>query len=107
MAEHADTKHAMQIGARRTETRSESRPADTRGRVVDLDTELNTSLHDVLDLMAREVERLQNNLEYFRLSNHPQKEQLIRELVSEIDERHDRMDQLKGMLLADTDASEH
>lgn len=73
----------------------------------DLEQELNTSLHDVMDLMAAEVERLQAALEHYRLSDHPEKEQLIRWHVRQIDRRQDRLSQLKQMILSADDGAEH
>ena len=44
----------------------------------DTDSQLNTSLDEVLNMLAREVERLKAALEFYRLSEHPQKDELIR-----------------------------
>ena len=66
--------------------------------------EINTSLDEVLDLLAQEVERLQVALEYYRLSEHPDKEQLIRWHVQQIDARQDRLDDVKAMILSRGDS---
>ena len=65
-----------------------------------LEAEINTSLDDVLDLLAQEVERLQAALEYYRLSEHPDKERLIRWHVQQIDIRQDRLEDVKAMILS-------
>ena len=69
-----------------------------------LEAEINTSLDEVLDLLAQEVERLQAALEFYRLSEHPDKEQLIRWHVQQIDARQDRLDDIKAMILARGDS---
>ncbi len=66
----------------------------------DLEEHLNRSLEDVLDLLARDVERLKAELEYWRLSGHPNKDHLIRRYVARIDARQDRMEEVKAMILA-------
>lgn len=66
----------------------------------DTDSQLNTSLDEVLDMLAREVERLQAALEFYRLSEHPQKDELIRWHVREIDVRQDRLEDIKAFVLA-------
>ena len=73
----------------------------------DADDELNTNLHEVLDLMSQQVERLKVSLDFFRLAEHENKEQIIRWHVREIDERQDRMDELKALILAEGDADLH
>ena len=60
------------------------------------DTEDEPTLQDMLSLMAQEVERLQVSLEYFRLTDHPDKEERIRWHVMEIDRRQDRLEELKA-----------
>ena len=81
--------------------------ADDSGNEVDADAELNTNLHEVLDLMSQQVERLKTSLDFFRLSEHQNKEEIIRWHVREIDERQDRMDELKALILAGDDGSLH
>ena len=65
--------------------------------------ELNASLDEVLDLLALEVERLKESLEFYRLSEHPDKEQLIRWVVQQIDLRQDRLEDIKALILARDD----
>jgi len=72
-----------------------------------LDNSLNNSLDDVLALMAVEVERLQEALQYFRQSQHPDKDAIIRWHVQQIDLRQDRLSELKALILADRDDIEH
>ena len=81
---------------------------------------LELNLHDVLALMANELERLQLQLDNLRLQgdaadqsasdscnqNHGREKQ-IRDLVHQIDERQDRLTELKAMLLANPEQSEH
>lgn len=71
------------------------------------DTEDEPTLQDMLSLMAQEVERLQVSLEYFRLTDHPDKEERIRWHVMEIDRRQDRLEELKALILQTSDDAEH
>ena len=73
----------------------------------DTDSQLNTSLDEVLDMLAREVERLQAALEFYRLSEHPQKDELIRWHVREIDVRQDRLEDIKALVLPRSGANVH
>lgn len=73
----------------------------------DTDSQLNTSLDEVLDMLAREVERLQAALEFYRLSEHPQKDELIRWHVREIDVRQDRLEDIKALVLARSGTNVH
>ncbi|MEM7099378.1 MAG: hypothetical protein AAF541_14035 [Pseudomonadota bacterium] len=65
------------------------------------------SLQGVLSLMAEEVERLKLALEYFRLTDHPDKEERIRWHVMEIDRRQDELEELKALILKTSDDAEH
>ncbi len=65
-----------------------------------LEEEINTSLDEVLDLLAQEVERLQVALEFYRLSDHPEKDKLIRWHVQQIDARQDRLEDIKALILS-------
>ena len=65
------------------------------------------SLQGVLTLMAEEVERLKVALEYFRLTDHPDKEERIRWHVMEIDRRQDELEDLKALILKTSDDAEH
>ena len=69
------------------------------------DDDLN--LQDVLTMMAEEVERLKTSLEYFRLTDYPDKEERIRWHVMEIDRRQDRLEELKALILRTGEDSEH
>ncbi len=62
--------------------------------------DLDLSLDDMVDLLAREIERLKASLEMYRLLDHPQKEQIIIRHVQALDERQDRLDEVKDLLLA-------
>ena len=61
---------------------------------------LNVALSNVLDLMGQEIERLKLALETYRQSDHPDKDELVRWHVREIDERQDRLESLKQIYLA-------
>ncbi len=58
---------------------------------------MNESLDDLIALLAAEIERLKVDLETFRLSSHPNRERLVRELVDAIDERQDRLEELVAL----------
>jgi hypothetical protein len=60
---------------------------------------INNSLDDVIVLLEREIERLQLSLETIRLSNHPERTELIRWHIRTLDERQDALDQMKALLL--------
>lgn len=60
----------------------------------------NQSLGDVIELLEREIERLEASLETFRLSDHPNRVEIIRWHVRELDERQDALERLQAMLLA-------
>lgn len=72
-----------------------------------MEQEINTSLDEVLDLLAQEVERLQVALEFYRLSDHPEKDDLIRWHVNQIDARQDRLEDVKSMILSRGDDAVH
>lgn len=72
-----------------------------------IDSQLNTSLDDVLDMLAREVDRLQVALEFYRLSEHPQKDELIRWHVREIDARQDRLEDIKALVISGAGTNVH
>lgn len=84
----------------------ESDESDKSGALLDTDAfdgEINTSLLEVLDLLAQEVERLKVALEFYRLSEHPEKDQLIRWHVQQIDQRQDHLEDIKSLILAKGD----
>jgi|GEM_PF-2444823 len=62
--------------------------------------DLDLSLDDMVDLLSREIERLKASLEMYRLLDHPQKQEIIVRHVQALDERQDRLDELKDLLLA-------
>ena len=64
-----------------------------------VDEDVNADLSDALNLMLEEVERLKVSLEYFRLTDTPDKTDRIRWHVSEIDRRQDKIELLKTILL--------
>lgn len=73
----------------------------------ELEAALNTSLSDVLDLLAAEVERLKAALEFHRLSDAPDAAEKVRWHVQQIDARQDRMEELKALILASGDTRQH
>ncbi|MBM4205226.1 MAG: hypothetical protein FJ194_13920 [Gammaproteobacteria bacterium] len=62
--------------------------------------DLDLSLDDMVDLLSREIERLKASLEMYRLLDHPQKQDIILRHVQALDERQNRLDDLKDLLLA-------
>ena len=78
--------------------------ADTQG---DLHDQLNRSLDDVIDLLTREIERLKESLESYRLSEHPKRAEIIRWHVRTLDERQDALEELKSLILATRDEAPH
>ncbi len=74
--------------------------AASAGAGAGMEEEINTSLDEVLDLLAQEVERLQVALEFYRLSDHPDKDKLIRWHVQQIDARQDRLEDIKALILS-------
>lgn len=66
-----------------------------------LEDALNTSLGDVLDLLANQVAHLKLSLELLRQTpDATDRDARIRWHVQQIDLRQDRMDQIKAMILA-------
>jgi hypothetical protein len=63
------------------------------------DAHLNRSLDDVVSLLEREIQRLQESLETYRLSNHPNRNEIIRWHVRTLDERQDALERLRAMAL--------
>tara|TARA_Y100001933_G_scaffold212423_1_gene217528 strand:+ start:4753 stop:5037 length:285 start_codon:yes stop_codon:yes gene_type:complete len=66
----------------------------------DYEAHLNRSLDDVIALLEREIRRLKESLETYRLSNHPERQDIIRWHVRTLDERQDALEQLRRMLTA-------
>lgn len=60
---------------------------------------LNQSLDDVVSLLEREIRRLKESLETYRLSRHPRRNEIIRWHVRTLDERQDALERLRAMLL--------
>lgn len=69
----------------------------------DREAHLNRSLDDVVSLLEREIQRLQESLETYRLSNHPNRNEIIRWHVRTLDERQDALERLRAMLLEQRD----
>jgi hypothetical protein len=70
----------------------------------DYELQLNQSIDDVIDLLEREIQRLQASLETYRLSTHPRRSDIIRWHVRSLDERQDALEELRALLLAGHDA---
>jgi len=62
--------------------------------------QLNESLDDVIELLQNEIERLQTSLETYRLSRHPQRQDIVRWHVQALDKRQDTLDELKDLMIA-------
>ncbi|MEQ8859705.1 MAG: hypothetical protein RIC56_13755 [Pseudomonadales bacterium] len=69
----------------------------------DYEAHLNRSLDDVISLLEREIRRLKESLETYRLSQHPDRNEIIRWHVRTLDERQDALERLRTMLLAQQD----
>lgn len=74
---------------------------------VEDDDTLNSSLGDVITLLEREVERLRESLELFRLSNHPDRQAIIRWHVQALDQRQDALDEMKSLLQNEQRSAAH
>ena len=66
----------------------------------DHEARLNRSLDDVISLLEREISRLQASLETYRLSKHPDRQEIIRWHVRNLDERQEILERLRAMQLA-------
>lgn len=66
----------------------------------DYEAHLNRSLDDVIAMLEKEIRRLKESLETYRLSEHPKRGEIIRWHVRTLDERQDALEQLRTMLLA-------
>ena len=66
----------------------------------ELPDELELTLDDVIVLLMREIERLKAALGTWRVLDHPRKDEIIRWHVRTLDERQDKLEDLKTMLLA-------
>jgi hypothetical protein len=71
----------------------------------DYEAHLNRSLDDVISLLEREIRRLKESLETYRLSQHPDRGEIIRWHVRTLDERQDALERLQGMLMAQREES--
>lgn len=65
---------------------------------LDYEAYLNRSLDDVIELLEREVERLKESLETYRLSDHPRRSEIIRWHVKSLDQRQDALEELRELL---------
>lgn len=70
----------------------------------DSEENLNRSLDDVIELLGREIERLKESLEIYRLSKHPNRQEIIRWHVRTLDERQDKLEELQALLIAERDS---
>lgn len=73
------------------------------------DADLNRSLMDVIELLQREIARLRESLEAYRLSDHPERQRLIRYHVRSLDERQDALEKVQAAMeaLAEEQARDH
>ena len=72
----------------------------------DREAHLNRSLDDVIALLEREIRRLEESLETYRLSNHPKRGEIIRWHVRELDERQDALERLQAMLAGEQESGD-
>ena len=63
------------------------------------DDDLQHNLEDVLNLAVQKIQALESSLAFYRLSEHPERRAITAELVREIDERGDRIAEIKSMIL--------
>lgn len=66
----------------------------------DSEDNLNRSIDDVVVLLEREIERLKESLETYRLSSNPSRKEIIRWHVRTLDERQDALEDLQDLLQA-------
>ncbi len=64
------------------------------------DADIEFTLDDVVLLLEREIERLKEALETYRMLDHPRKVDIIRWHVRRLDERQDRLEELNAALRA-------
>ncbi len=62
--------------------------------------QLERSIDQVVSLLEAEIERLKESLETYRLSNSPNRDEIIRGHVRTLDERQDALEELQKLLLA-------
>ena len=58
---------------------------------------VNDSLDELIALLEAELERLKVDLDTFRLTNNPARQEITAELVRAIDERQDRLEELTAL----------
>ena len=73
----------------------------------ELESALNNSLEDVLNLLTQQVEKLHASLAFVRMSERTDKQTLERWHVQQIDQRQDRIAEIQAMILADHDGPTH
>lgn len=78
---------------------------DTVNDRSDYEAHLNRSLDDVISLLEREIRRLKESLETYRLSEHPDRNEIIRWHIRTLDERQDALERLQAMVLAQREES--
>jgi Arc/MetJ-type ribon-helix-helix transcriptional regulator len=61
---------------------------------------LERPINEVISLLESEIERLKESLETYRLSNSPNRDEIIRRHVRTLDERQDALAELQKLLLA-------
>lgn len=66
----------------------------------DYEAHLNRTLDDVISMLEREIRRLKESLEMYRLSQHRNRNEIIRWHVQTLDERQDALERLRTMLLS-------
>jgi len=66
---------------------------------------VNRSLDDMVGLLEREIARLKESLETYRLSRHPERVEIIRWHVKALDDRQDALEDLKLLIIAGRDGA--
>lgn len=61
---------------------------------------LERPINEVISLLESEIERLKETLETYRLSNSPNRDEIIHRHVRTLDERQDALEELQKLLLA-------
>jgi predicted DNA-binding protein YlxM (UPF0122 family) len=73
---------------------------DQRTLLVHPEESVNPTLDDAIELCRAELERLKVKLEIYRRLKHRRREQLLKLIISRIDERQMALDQLEALVIA-------
>ncbi len=64
-----------------------------------IEDQTHRSIDEVISLLESEIERLKASLEAFRLSDGPNRDEILRWHVRTLDERQDALEELQALLL--------